>query len=120
MALRFIVDTQLPLSLCKLLRANGHDVLHTYECEDKEYTTDRRIREIAVQEERIIVTKDTDFHDYYIVKGAPPKVLLLKLGNCSNKDLLSSIEKHLPAISNYFEVQSETFVIVWKDFIALI
>jgi predicted nuclease of predicted toxin-antitoxin system len=34
-----------------------------------------------------IVTKDTDFSDMSVIRGYPPKVILLRLGNCTTVDI---------------------------------
>ena len=34
-----------------------------------------------------IVSKDEDYNDYSIVRGSPPKVLWLLLGNCTTDDV---------------------------------
>lgn len=117
---RFIVDTQLPISLCKYLRNKGHDTIHTFDCPNQEYTEDKEISEIAKNENRIIITKDSDFHDAYLVKGAPPRILLLRFGNCSNRELISIFDKHFDKANSYFEMQNENFVMIWRDFLAII
>jgi predicted nuclease of predicted toxin-antitoxin system len=35
-----------------------------------------------------ILTKDTDFEKYSILRGAPPKVVWLRIGNASNKEVM--------------------------------
>jgi predicted nuclease of predicted toxin-antitoxin system len=34
-----------------------------------------------------LVTKDSDFHDLCAVRGAPPKVVWLRVGNCSVNEI---------------------------------
>jgi len=38
---------------------------------NKEFTTDSEIREISVKENRIVITKDSDFLDSFFVKAIP-------------------------------------------------
>jgi len=35
----------------------------------------------------MIVTKDSDFSDISVLRGFPPKVVLLRLGNCTTGDM---------------------------------
>lgn len=35
----------------------------------------------------IIVTKDSDFSDVSVLRGFPPKVIWLRLGNCTTNDV---------------------------------
>lgn len=37
--------------------------------------------------EYIIVTKDSDFSDISVLRGFPPKVIWLRLGNCRTSDV---------------------------------
>lgn len=69
--------------------------------------TDVEIRQVAMEEDRIIVTKDSDFFDYYLLKGVPPKVLLLEFGNITNKNLFTQFESHLSLIIHEFEQGGE-------------
>ncbi|TAK41244.1 MAG: hypothetical protein EPO28_08890 [Saprospiraceae bacterium] len=101
--MKFIVDTQLPPRLSKFLSGKGFDAIHTTRFPDGHLLDDEAIRRIAKAEDRIIVTKDSDFFDHYLVKGAPPCVLLFRMGNLSNKELLVQFEKHLPQVQQLFE-----------------
>jgi predicted nuclease of predicted toxin-antitoxin system len=101
--LKFIVDTHLPPNLARWLTRQGFDATHPYFLPQGERMTDVEIRQVAIAETRIIVTKDSDFFDYYLLKGVPPKVLLLEFGNIRNQVLLAQFESHLPLIVREFE-----------------
>ena len=75
--LKFIVDTQLPPRLTLLLASFGYDAIHTFTFKEGHLLSDREIIEIAISENRIIVRKDSDFLDNYLLNGQPPRVLLL-------------------------------------------
>lgn len=64
--------------------------------------TDAEIRQVASSENRIVITKDSDFLDYYLLRGVPPKVLLLEFGNIRNKALFEQFEKQLFRIEQEF------------------
>ena len=100
--MKFIVDAQLPIVLSKYLEKKGYDVIHTDDLPNKEYTTDTEIRRIAVEEKRIVITKDADFVDSFYVKAVPPKLLLISTGNISNKTLLSLFESNISKINELF------------------
>lgn len=101
--LQFIIDTQLPYTLVKRLKALGADAIHTTYFLDGHLLDDVKIIEIAIKQERIVLTKDSDFQDNFLLKGAPPKVLLLKLGNISNKDLFKIIESVYTMVEQLFK-----------------
>jgi predicted nuclease of predicted toxin-antitoxin system len=54
----------------------------------------------------MLVTKDEDFHRLSVLRGFPPKVLWLRLGNCSTADvarLLRSKFEHVAAFATHEE-----------------
>ena len=65
--MKFIVDAQLPYRIALFLRDKGFDALHTNDLPDKEYTKDSQIRDISVSENRIVISKDSDFVDSHIL-----------------------------------------------------
>jgi predicted nuclease of predicted toxin-antitoxin system len=47
-----------------------------------------------------IVTKDADFHHRSLLHGHPPKIIWIRLGNCSTREiaeLLTTREEHVKA-----------------------
>jgi predicted nuclease of predicted toxin-antitoxin system len=116
--LRYIIDTQLPPRLAAFLREKNFDAVHTTDYPEGHLLQDAEIRAIADAEDRIIITKDTDFFDYYMVKGSPPMVLLLKVGNISNADLISLFTAKLPLIISSFEDNSTLIVLSPTHFTA--
>ncbi len=49
--------------------------------------SDRAIWDRAGTEDFILVTKDDDFHRLSVLLGPPPKVVWIRLGNCSTADV---------------------------------
>ena len=93
--MKFIVDAQLPRSLARLLRERGHDAIHTLELPLKNATTDSYIRQFSIEDERVVISKDSDFFDSFVIKKEPYKLLYLTVGNISNADLLDLFDKNL-------------------------
>jgi predicted nuclease of predicted toxin-antitoxin system len=101
--MQFLVDTQLPPALAHWLSARGHPAIHTTDKPDGHLMTDKEILTVAHTEHRHGVTKDHDFLDHFLVKGVPPRVLLLEYGNASHRDLLQLIETQWPQIDSAFQ-----------------
>ena len=93
--MKFIVDAQLPKSLSDFFNAKGHDSIHTIELPLKNATNDSEIIELANKEDRIVVSKDQDFLESYILEKTPQKLLIVTTGNISNKELLRIFEMNL-------------------------
>jgi predicted nuclease of predicted toxin-antitoxin system len=90
--MKFILDAHLPQSLAAYFP--GHDILHTIELPEGNLTADRTINEISILEDRILITKDTDFYHSYVATRRPKKLVLVKLGNTRLKDLKAYFERN--------------------------
>jgi predicted nuclease of predicted toxin-antitoxin system len=44
------------------------------------------------------MTKDIDFFDGLVLRGAPPKLVLFRCGNIRKRDLVALVVSHLDAI----------------------
>ncbi|MGD1085148.1 MAG: DUF5615 family PIN-like protein [Verrucomicrobiota bacterium] len=96
--MKFLVDAQLPPSLVRELAAAGHDAVHTSSLAKGNRTADRDVVSIAVVEQRVVVTKDEDFVTGFLLRGAPPKLLLISTGNISNEALSRLLAVNLTAL----------------------
>ena len=96
--MKFLIDPQLPSGLKKLLINERFDTLHTDDLLNKERTTDNEIRKITDQENRVLITKDSDFVDPFFIKGTPKKLVFITTGNIKNKDLFTLFSKNLNQI----------------------
>lgn len=51
----------------------------------------------------VIVSKDTDMHDLSLVYGNPPKVIWVRLGNCSTSDVENLLRREFELIKYFFD-----------------
>ena len=93
--MKFLVDAQLPRRLAMLLQQMGHDALHTLDLPLANHTPDKAITDLSVKEQRIVVSKDADFVDSFLVHQLPWKLLLVSTGNIHNNELLALFERNL-------------------------
>ena len=101
--MKFLVDAQLPRRLCFWLRQQGHDAVHTLDLDLGNRTPDADIIHIADQDERIVVTKDADFVQSFLLRNTPERLLLIASGNVGNAELERLLAVALPAIVDAFE-----------------
>jgi predicted nuclease of predicted toxin-antitoxin system len=104
--MKFIIDAQLPISLSNLLNSRGHDSIHTLEQPDKNKTKDNYITNFSIEEKRIVVIKDNDFLESFLIHGRPQKLILVRTGNIGNIELNALIDVHLERISSLMEENS--------------
>lgn len=100
--MKFLVDAQLPRRLALALAASGHNAVHTLDLPAANRTPDKDIVALAIQENRIVVTKDNDFVVSFHLRGAPPKLLLVSTGNISNDKLSQLFAANLTALEKAF------------------
>jgi predicted nuclease of predicted toxin-antitoxin system len=55
----------------------------------------------ATENSFVIVTKDADFSDMGVVRGSPPKVLWLRLGNCTTSQIETVLRTRFTAIEEF-------------------
>ena len=104
--MKFIVDAHLPPSLCVILKAAGHVALHTSELPAGNRTPDSVLNELSQAEERILVSKDTDFYYSHVLQGRPPKLVLVRTGNLRLRELKALFAARLPDIVQALETHS--------------
>ena len=100
--MKFLVDAQLPVRLASFLRSQGYDTLHTRDLALKNSTSDGEINAISLREERIVITKDSDFLDSFMLRQEPFKLLLITTGNINNQDLEMLFSKNLGQLVELF------------------
>lgn len=104
--MKFLLDAHLPSSIAALLLANGHEVIHTNQLAAQNETTDAVINELSMREQRVVITKDSDFYHSHILHGKPWKLLLVRTGNIRTPDLKRLFETHLPVIMSALFIHS--------------
>jgi len=95
---KFLIDAQLPKSLSDFLKWKGFDSIHTLELTDKNRTKDNQIIRQSIEERRIVISKDSNFLDSFLIKSEPPKLIMVKTGNLPNKESMKIFENNLDKI----------------------
>lgn len=115
--MNFLVDAQLPRRLARRLQEAGHDVVHTLDLPTGNRTTDTEINALSFRESRIVITKDADFVNSFLLIGQPYKLLVVSTGNITNTALEALFVPNIPAIvaalqtNSYIELTHTTLII---------
>lgn len=104
--MKFLVNAHLPRRLIFLLNAAGHDAIHTLDLPERNRTPDLTINQVSVREQRILITKDGEFKDSFLLEGRPYKLLLISTGNITNADLERLLRDNLEEIVRAFQEHS--------------
>ncbi len=66
-------------------------------------TIDPIVWDYAKDNNLMIASKDADIHDLSLVFGNPPKVIWLRLGNCSTLQVENLLRQNFNAIKLFYE-----------------
>ena len=69
-------------------------------------TNDPIVWDYAKDNDLIIVSKDADMHDLSLVFGNPPKVIWIRLGNCSTSQVENLLRQKFSAIQSFYTDKS--------------
>jgi predicted nuclease of predicted toxin-antitoxin system len=93
--LNFVIDAQLPPALARWIAQHGHSARHVFDL-NLNTAADLIIWDRAKREELVIVSKDEDFVDQWLLSPAPPSLVWIRKGNCSNRALIDWLEPLWP------------------------
>ena len=95
--MRFIIDAHLPKSIAEIFADLGHEAIHTSDLPEGNASKDREIILVAAQD-GIIVSKDEDFYQSFLVYGKPPQLIHVKVGNMRLRELKALFSKVAPEL----------------------
>lgn len=73
---------------------------------------DEAIWNLAKKESFTIVSKDSDFHQRSFLYGFPPKVIWVRMGNCSTVDIGQALRIHHSDVVEFLEDETHAFLIL--------
>lgn len=100
--MKFLVDAQLPKRLSDLLQTMGFDAVHTLDLPGGNQTPDGEINRLSLEQRRVVITKDADFVDSFLLQKQPHQLLIVGTGNIRNDDLIDRFQKEVPRMVDLF------------------
>ena len=111
--MRLLVDEALQDAVAHRLAESGHDVTHVRLLGLAGHTDDE-VMALALQQDRVLVTTDTDFGTILALTGAAgPSVLLLRGVSDSVTDRVAAILDVLPRVE--YELSQGAVVVIEED-----
>ena len=98
--MRVLFDEQLSESLVQRLQDLSPDAVHVRVL-GIGGAGDEVIWQRAIELGCVLVTKDEDFHRLSVLKGFPPKVVWIRLGNCTTRDIATLLRERWPKIEEF-------------------
>jgi predicted nuclease of predicted toxin-antitoxin system len=102
--MKFLIDAQLPRHLATQLQDAGFEVTHTFDLPAGNRTTDQALINLSLSAQAVVVTKDSDFVQSFLLKREPWKLLLVSTGNISNDELLTLFQLNIHHIADAFAI----------------
>lgn len=106
--MNFLVDAQLPPALARWIASHGHQATHVFDV-GLQSADDPVIWKHAGKERAVIVSKDEDFVDCWLLTDKPVDLIWIRKGNCSNLVLIDWLEPLWPDAVRRLE-QGERFI----------
>lgn len=100
--MKLLLDQNLSPRLCEPLSELAETVLHVRQVGLAE-ADDEVVRAYAADHGLAVVTKDGDFNSLAFLHGAPPKIIWLRLGNCSTSDIERILRSNRSALEHFVD-----------------
>ena len=95
--MRLLLDNNLSRRLVRELADEFPAAVHVCELGMSD-ADDEAIWRVARGRGLCIVSKDDDFRQRALVRGHPPKVVILRAGNCTTASIAAMLRRHVNAI----------------------
>jgi predicted nuclease of predicted toxin-antitoxin system len=107
--MKLLFDENLSPQLVPLLNDLFPDSIHVRDV-GLRVADDLLVWKYAQDNGLIICSKDSDMHQRSFVLGYPPKVVWVRLGNCSTADVAHCLRKHFAAIEAFATDEHASFL----------
>lgn len=108
--MKLLFDNNLSIKLPEIVEDSFPQSAHVVNLH-LEKLSDKEIFQFAGDHQFTLVTKDKDFYHLLNTFGAPPKVIWLSIGNCSNQMLIATLIKHKKEIADFIKSSRSLLVI---------
>ena len=93
--MKFLCDVHISIKISKRIEELGFSSEHVNQILDRWHTKDQAIATFVDENDCILITKDQDFRNSFLLKRSPKKLIKINLGNISNGELLRILEDNL-------------------------
>ena len=109
--MKLLFDQNISPSLVALLADLFPGSLHVREA-GLERATDESVWQFALERGFAIVTKDSDFQERSQMAGSAPRVVWVRRGNCSTREIEAMLRKNAPRIAALEQETGAEFLIL--------
>ena len=109
--MKLLLDQNLSPRLVNILKGGFDVIIHVSSLEMSQ-AADLVIWDYANANGFIIVTKDKDFLERSALMGHPPKIIHIRLGNCSVKNIVDLLVSQLSQIKAFDKQTSRPYMLL--------
>ena len=109
--MKLLFDENLSPKLPESLATQFPGSVHVRDCGLKG-AADESVWEYARSRDFVVVSKDSDFYEHSLLYGAPPKLVWLRIGNCTRAELISLIIENEEAIRDLLAAPHESILVL--------
>jgi predicted nuclease of predicted toxin-antitoxin system len=107
--MKLLLDENLPPALVAVLSQAYPGTAHVHDC-GLGSVDDERVWVHAREHGFVIVTKDADYEELSMLKGAPPKLIWLRTGNCTTEALSTLLHLRAGVIAQFLASESDAIL----------
>jgi predicted nuclease of predicted toxin-antitoxin system len=109
--LKLLLDENLSSRLTALIGDLYPGSRHVEDCELLN-ALDEEVWRFAAENEFAIVSKDSDFSDLSALHGSPPKVIWLRVGNCTTEHASLTLRDYFASIQAFLRSNKESCLVL--------
>ena len=109
--MKLLFDENLPPRLAETLANLYPGSIHVHEC-GLGSTDDSAIWQYAKENGFAIVSKDSDFQERSVLRGSPPKIIWLRVANCTTSEIDSLLRAAVPVIRRFINEEEESCMVL--------
>lgn len=118
--MKFLCDVHISLKFVKHINNLGFECIHINSILDKWFTIDSKIAKFSDENDYILITKDFDFKNSFLVNKSPKKLIKINLGNISNTKLIEIFNLNLNKIKSINDRHDSFMLEMDKDYLNLV
>ena len=111
--MKLLFDQNLSPRLVRLLADLYPESAHVHDLGMDE-ASDTTIWRYAGEQSYTIVSQDADFHQRSLLFGAPPKVIWLRVGNCTVAEAADVLREQFTAVERFQDEPDAAFLVLRK------
>ncbi|MPR32660.1 DUF5615 family PIN-like protein [Salmonirosea aquatica] len=112
--MKALCDVHIAFKVVYFLQKNGIETKHVNELPNGCFTADPEICDFADQGDYVMITKDADFLDSFLLQKSPRKLLKINLGNITTSRLIAILEENIDYLKSFFET-NEGCIEIYSD-----